>query len=93
MINSSEPDIAGRCPQKSAISTPRVAKVCRAGQRWVPIGAAGEELLRLLVEGMSMLKRLAVATLATLFLAGPALAEPAIYTWTGYGLNVPGSGK
>jgi len=23
----------------------------------------------------------------------PALAEPAIFTWTGYGLNVPGSGK
>jgi hypothetical protein len=42
---------------------------------------------------MSMLKRFAVATLATLFLAGPALAEPAIFTWTGYGLNVPGSGK
>ena len=40
-----------------------------------------------------MLKRLAVATLATLFLAGPALAEPPIFTWTGYGLNVPGSGK
>ena len=40
-----------------------------------------------------MLKRLAVATLATLFLAGPAFAEPAIFTWTGYGLNVPGSGK
>ena len=28
-----------------------------------------------------------------LLLAAPALAEPAIYTWTGYGLNVPGSGK
>lgn len=40
-----------------------------------------------------MLKRVAAATLATLFLAGPALAEPAIYNWTGYGLNVPGSGK
>ena len=40
-----------------------------------------------------MLKRLVVATLATLLLAGPALAEPAIFTWTGYGLNVPGSGK
>ena len=40
-----------------------------------------------------MLKRLAVATLAALLLAAPALAEPAIFTWTGYGLNVPGSGK
>ena len=35
----------------------------------------------------------AVATLAALLVAVPALAEPAIYTWTGYGLNVPGSGK
>ena len=40
-----------------------------------------------------MLKRVVATTLATLFLAGPAMAEPAIYTWTGYGLNVPGSGK
>ena len=40
-----------------------------------------------------MFKKLAVTALATLFLAGPALAEPAIFTWTGYGLNVPGSGK
>lgn len=40
-----------------------------------------------------MLKRVAVATLGLLFLSGAALAEPAIYTWTGYGLNVPGSGK
>ena len=40
-----------------------------------------------------MPNRLAVAALATLFIAGPALAEPAIFTWTGYGLNVPGSGK
>ena len=40
-----------------------------------------------------MLKRLAVAGLAALLLAAPALAEPAIFTWTGYGLNVPGSGK
>jgi len=40
-----------------------------------------------------MLKRLVAASLATLFLAGAALAEPAIFTWTGYGLNVPGSGK
>jgi len=40
-----------------------------------------------------MLKRVAVAILAALLLAAPALAEPAIFTWTGYGLNVPGSGK
>jgi hypothetical protein len=42
---------------------------------------------------MTMLKRATVATLAALLLAAPALAEPAIFTWTGYGLNVPGSGK
>lgn len=40
-----------------------------------------------------MLKRFAAGLLATLFVAGPAWAEPAIYNWTGYGLNVPGSGK
>jgi hypothetical protein len=41
-----------------------------------------------------MPKKVAVAALAaTLALAVPASAEPAIYTWTGYGLNVPGSGK
>jgi hypothetical protein len=40
-----------------------------------------------------MLKKAVVATLATVLLAAPALAEPAIFTWTGYGLNVPGSGK
>ncbi len=40
-----------------------------------------------------MLKRLAEATAASLLLAAPAMAEPAIFTWTGYGLNVPGSGK
>ena len=55
--------------------------------------AAGEKLLRPSVEGMNMLKRVAVAILAALLLAAPALAEPAIFTWTGYGLNVPGSGK
>jgi len=42
---------------------------------------------------MSMLKRIAVAALVALLPAAPALAEPAIFTWTGYGLNVPGSGK
>ncbi len=40
-----------------------------------------------------MLKSAVAAIVATLFLAGPALAEPAIFSWTGYGLNVPGSGK
>jgi hypothetical protein len=40
-----------------------------------------------------MLKKVAVATLAAMLLAGSALAEPAIFSWTGYGLNVPGSGK
>ena len=40
-----------------------------------------------------MLKSLGAAALATLCLVGPALAEPATYTWTGYGENVPGSGK
>jgi hypothetical protein len=42
---------------------------------------------------MSMLKRVALATVAVLLPVGLALAEPAIFTWTGYGLNVPGSGK
>ena len=37
-----------------------------------------------------MLKRIAVAAL---LVATPALAAPAVFTWTGYGLNVPGSGK
>jgi hypothetical protein len=43
--------------------------------------------------GTSMLKKVVLATLAAMMLAGPALAEPAIFSWTGYGLNVPGSGK
>jgi hypothetical protein len=42
---------------------------------------------------MSMQKKAAVAILATVLVAAPALAEPAIFTWTGYGVNVPGSGK
>jgi hypothetical protein len=42
---------------------------------------------------MSMLKKVAVATLIGLLVAAPASAEPAIFTWTGYGINVPGSGK
>lgn len=40
-----------------------------------------------------MLKKFAVAALVTLLPVAPALAEPAIFTWTGMGLNVPGSGK
>ena len=40
-----------------------------------------------------MLKRVAAAALVALLPAGLALAEPAVFTWTGYGLNVPGSGK
>lgn len=40
-----------------------------------------------------MIKKAAIAATAALLVAGPALAEPAIYSWTGYGLNVPGSGK
>jgi hypothetical protein len=42
---------------------------------------------------MPMLKRISVAALVTLVLAVPALAAPTVFTWTGYGLNVPGSGK
>jgi hypothetical protein len=42
---------------------------------------------------MSMLKKVAVAALVALLPALPASAEPAVWTWTGYGLNVPGSGK
>ena len=40
-----------------------------------------------------MLKRVTVAALAALLLVAPASAESAVFTWTGYGLNVPGSGK
>jgi hypothetical protein len=41
-----------------------------------------------------MLKKVTVAALAAaLPFVAPASAEPAIFTWTGYGLNVPGSGK
>jgi hypothetical protein len=42
---------------------------------------------------MSMLKKVAVAALVALLPVAPASAEPAVWTWTGYGLNVPGSGK
>lgn len=35
----------------------------------------------------------AATTVALLLAAGAAWAEPVVYTWTGYGKNVPGSGK
>jgi hypothetical protein len=37
--------------------------------------------------------RAMVATTALLLAAGAAQAEPVVYTWTGYGTNVPGSSK
>ena len=40
-----------------------------------------------------MKRFLAAGALGVLLFAGVAQAEPALYTWTGYGLNVPGSGK
>jgi hypothetical protein len=55
--------------------------------------AAAGDPVRSFGKETSMLNKIAVATLAAMVLAGPALAEPAIFSWTGYGLNVPGSGK
>ena len=40
-----------------------------------------------------MSRTFAVTTVALLLAAGAARAEPVVYTWTGYGKNVPGSGK
>ena len=40
-----------------------------------------------------MLKVAIVGTLAGLLVAGAAQAEPVVYTWTGYGINVPDSSK
>lgn len=40
-----------------------------------------------------MRRTFAATTVALLLAAGAARAEPVIYTWTGYGKNVPGSGK
>ena len=37
--------------------------------------------------------RVIAGTVALLLVAGAALAEPAVYTWTGVGVNVPGSSK
>jgi hypothetical protein len=40
-----------------------------------------------------MLKGAIVGVLAGLTAVGAAHAEPVVYTWTGYGKNVPGSSK
>ena len=40
-----------------------------------------------------MLKRAIVGVAAGLLFAGAASAQPVVYTWTGYGKNVPGSSK
>ncbi len=40
-----------------------------------------------------MNRTLAVTTVALMLAAGTAYAQPVVYTWTGYGTNVPGSGK
>ena len=40
-----------------------------------------------------MFKKLVLATVVTVLPVGLALAQPTVFTWTGYGLNVPGSGK
>ena len=40
-----------------------------------------------------MLKGAIFGTLAGLLVAGVAQAEPVVWTWTGYGKNVPGSSK
>src|SRR5215831_21346287 len=88
------PTGARRAPPNGAfVSTEKTANICAAGRALGAHCRSRWELLPPSVEGMSMLKRVAVATLAALLPAGLALAEPAIFTWTGYGLNVPGSGK
>ena len=40
-----------------------------------------------------MLKGAFVGALAGLMVVGAAQAQPVVYTWTGYGKNVPGSSK
>lgn len=40
-----------------------------------------------------MIRTFAAITVALLLAAGAAQAEPVVYSWTGYGVNVPGSGK
>src|SRR5262249_34863913 len=41
----------------------------------------------------SMKKLVAAGTFAALLIASAAEAQPVVYTWTGYGINVPGSSK
>lgn len=40
-----------------------------------------------------MVRAFVVGSLLTLLFAGSASAQRALYTWTGYGINVPGSSK
>jgi hypothetical protein len=40
-----------------------------------------------------MTRTFAATAVAFLLAAGAAHAQPVVYTWTGYGTNVPGSGK
>lgn len=40
-----------------------------------------------------MLKRTVACVLASFLVAGAATAQPIVYTWTGYGVNVMGSSK
>ena len=41
-----------------------------------------------------MIRTLATGTIAALLVGGAAFAQaPVVYTWTGYGVNVPGSSK
>src|SRR5260370_41886385 len=41
-----------------------------------------------------MIRTLAAGTIAALLVGGAAFAQaPVVYTWTGYGVNVPGSSK
>ncbi len=40
-----------------------------------------------------MLKAVSVGVFAALLFSGAAEAQPVVYTWTGYGTNVPGSSK
>src|ERR1700760_3711216 len=45
-------------------------------------------------EARSMTKAIAAGSLVALLLAGAAYAaDPVVYTWTGYGVNVQGSSK
>src|SRR5262249_36645208 len=77
---SSESEITGRCLQTARFPHRKWLKCPESVERWVPTAAAGEKLLRPSGEGMSMLKKVAVAALTALLLAAPAVAEPAIFT-------------